>query len=1767
MVSENLTSLMKKKYGVERSTPLIFTDKDTLYTSYRKLADNIYKNGDWTEDDLQAAAHYMMEMYYSNRSIDNLKISSIQRNEIQFALANVVGSQLKIPNPKPFFFNISFETNGKKFERTDAIFIDESNKSGTKHNESYAVRKDEVGIVVIGNANRAIGYHKLAKDLSTYFDGRSDEVRKEGALLIERLSSALYSGKKNEMFFTKPLEASFTDEFLSTLPRSESHLNKYSEDDVPYMLKDGGSTHFLYPERIAKARIKAEAIEIVSSYMEETYDIILQQEYDKDIEKQTRAAAWETKKNINKNVQDVMETTSLNEYFRFIEIDNDVDLEKFEEFEKEMSRVLAVLPSLDVQPTLRLRKLGNYHALGLFNPATKTIAIDFRSDQDKFPSKDYENQNVGIQSFIHEYGHYLDYNSGSEQLSLTKEFRKIVIDYRENIKKLPSESLVSFKPNYYGTPTEVFARAFELYVSEAELETPLNHIKSVYETRDDYTAFSKESKARIKLFFDKQFPDLSNNINKLMIQSESSIIDFNSDKVTNLIESIGGHESGYYLWHEFELRNLGASDEIVEKFHNEIPLLNFPMANMTVEESANNGASGYLALNGLPIDKDNLREWVKSQTYSSQLELENYLTELEKTVLQEWNKVSNIYDKCLEDFVLKNQIAEQENITSESPEITSEPVKVLESTVDTLKEKCDEKVRMARSRDILDVANQLGIDLKRVGGNSYQWTEHDSFYISSDKNLWNWFSESTGGDVISLVQQFKNINFNQAIDFLVYGKFKENPIKLETNKIEPFNNYLAPFEVQDLTLTRTFLQEVRGLSKETVDFFLSTGKLSQVTHKTGTLIEPIILFKTIDNKGTMAGGSLQGIESHPEVHDRGRLKKIMKNSDGMDGFSVDIGTPNRLIFCEAPIDLMSYYELHKERLENVRLVAMDGLKEATISRHFAILGAELRGVTPETDRDKLKKILSIQAKVTDFFKRPENSQYITLAIDNDEAAIKFIEKLESKGIAFKKDLPPITGNQRKNDWNDYLIEMKEENMQKDSNLPDRMTFISASHSMYENHLVLLAEDETVYIGKRDNYDQKGNYNNLDESLINISQNKKMYSMLQLSQPDISKDEMISNGMRTIEDYRELDNIQQTKLSHLKMNAIMSASLESKEKAPEKAQEQQKNAEGTIGDFPDKQEAAPLPDAIESQPLDDLLPNQTQPQPLLHFTIKEGGMSIDKRHYHNASDKEINKLNRYSHSIQKTAQWYLDNIADSSLIYLYKDGESVSSLTVDFDKDKFLHLTGIYPYKEGQTAEQSLLDFANGRGEFDSILLANKGAAIDKVKVLPELESIIESDTFYFGDLSSVEKLHKLNLDKAIKSGDEDVVLALRTVDETTFPASLMKLREPLKVQLNQSQEEKEIIAVFRKKDGKYDQLSINPSYSQSKGSELKGLLENGDFVINHNKNKDKNIDELILQSDSKGIANYLKKDLKNIFTVDRFPKFIEAIGNLSNYSLNNIQLLQAQNSDVKLVKSFKQWSHNHHLKILKGEKALKIWSSYQTKVRDKNGVENEVTKYKLVPVFDIQQTTGEIKDLGLVNQLDYNKEDNERLFRAIKETMKVQKISFAHALDTGSLSSTFDTLNNQIIFKRGMTPDQTFQAIFREIAILELNQGSPLSVRDETTKYTVMKSEVIAYALASHYQLPKEDYSFEYLTEINDKTKSIEELKDELIDIQTATKNIIQRIDNELEKTKSMNISQDRFQERLESFKEKSEQKELNQNKNRGVEPETKKKQQPHHKI
>lgn len=326
-----------------------------------------------------------------------------------------------------------------------------------------------------------------------------------------------------------------------------------------------------------------------------------------------------------------------------------------------------------------------------------------------------------------------------------------------------------------------------------------------------------------------------------------------------------------------------------------------------------------------------------------------------------------------------------------------------------------ERVEIARSRDILDVANELNMELVR-SGRDYRWKEHDSLVISPDNNKWNWFSRQLGGDVIALVETMKEIGFNQAIDYLNDGSFKEYTVVERVQ--EPFRYYLEPYE-QDFVEAKKYLTVNRGLSEETIDFFLKEGVLAQANAMLNNSIEPVVVFKTISS-GEITGATLQGIEENwKKWPERGYAKNIIRNSDGMDGLHVDIGKPNRLVFTESPIDLMSYYEINKNNLSDVRLISMDGLKEATIGRHLAQLQSELSGRplnwTPEQLAEGLQTAID-----NNFFADGRHQDMITLAVDNDEAGQTFLKGLSDKGVAFSADLPPLEAGQDKMDWNDYL---------------------------------------------------------------------------------------------------------------------------------------------------------------------------------------------------------------------------------------------------------------------------------------------------------------------------------------------------------------------------------------------------------------------------------------------------------------------------------------------------------------------------------------------------------------------------------------------------------------------------------------------------------------------------------------------------------------------------------------------------------------------------
>lgn len=88
---------------------------------------------------------------------------------------------------------------------------------------------------------------------------------------------------------------------------------------------------------------------------------------------------------------------------------------------------------------------------------------------------------------------------------------------------------------------------------------------------------------------------------------------------------------------------------------------------------------------------------------------------------------------------------------------------------------------------------------------------------------------------------------------------------------------------------------------------------------------------------------------------------------------------------------------------------------------------------------------------------------------------------------------------------------------------------SASRTFYKGYVALYKYPNAqlndfsvseIYLGKSENYDQRGTYDNTDDSLIFVSNNPKMFSFIRDSHWTLSQQEFIENGDFTEQDYKE-----------------------------------------------------------------------------------------------------------------------------------------------------------------------------------------------------------------------------------------------------------------------------------------------------------------------------------------------------------------------------------------------------------------------------------------------------------------------------------------------------------------------------------------------------------------------------------------------------------------------------------------------------------------------
>lgn len=89
---------------------------------------------------------------------------------------------------------------------------------------------------------------------------------------------------------------------------------------------------------------------------------------------------------------------------------------------------------------------------------------------------------------------------------------------------------------------------------------------------------------------------------------------------------------------------------------------------------------------------------------------------------------------------------------------------------------------------------------------------------------------------------------------------------------------------------------------------------------------------------------------------------------------------------------------------------------------------------------------------------------------------------------------------------------------------DTARITAAAKSRYDGMVALFTMDDKIYIGKSENYDNKGHYDNADNSLLYVSECQAAFTFLSSEGCIYPQDEALNRGIYTKEEYEEFSRI-------------------------------------------------------------------------------------------------------------------------------------------------------------------------------------------------------------------------------------------------------------------------------------------------------------------------------------------------------------------------------------------------------------------------------------------------------------------------------------------------------------------------------------------------------------------------------------------------------------------------------------------------------------------
>ena len=138
----------------------------------------------------------------------------------------------------------------------------------------------------------------------------------------------------------------------------------------------------------------------------------------------------------------------------------------------------------------------------------------------------------------------------------------------------------------------------------------------------------------------------------------------------------------------------------------------------------------------------------------------------------------------------------------------------------------DAEMQIAKETDLPELLTHLGYQVRRIG--RYHTTaEMDSLRIK-DRRKWFRYSQNTGGDAITFLQQFCGKSFSEAVEYLLafHGRARDSPAKAASSvkRDEVQKPFAPPPRNADDRRVFAYLHK-RGIAPQVIRQFLNSGLL------------------------------------------------------------------------------------------------------------------------------------------------------------------------------------------------------------------------------------------------------------------------------------------------------------------------------------------------------------------------------------------------------------------------------------------------------------------------------------------------------------------------------------------------------------------------------------------------------------------------------------------------------------------------------------------------------------------------------------------------------------------------------------------------------------------------------------------------------------------------------------------------------------------------------------------------------------------------------